>query len=116
MLNRIMTWAAIVGLVAALPFRLPDSYHLALQLLICVAAILVVLQALDMGKAWLALSFVVVAAIFNPVVMPWMARPMFLAINVVCLSLFLWSVFIFPRRPRLSIASITDRTPGSESL
>jgi hypothetical protein len=116
MLTRIISWLAIVGLIAVLPLPLSSGFHLALQVLICVAAILMVLEALDLGKTWLAGLFVVVAAVFNPVITPGMPRAIFWLLDAMCLSLFLMTVFAFPRKPRLSIASITDRTPGSQSL
>jgi hypothetical protein len=116
MLTRIMTWIAILGLLAALLLRPASGYQLALQFLVCGAAILVVLQSLDRGKAWLAVGFIVVAALFNPVVTPGMPRAMFLAVDTACLGMFLLSAYLSKPQPRLSIASITDRTPGSESL
>ena len=116
MFTRIISWLAILGLIAVLPLPISSSYHLALQVLICVAAILMVIEAMDLGKLWLAALFLAVAALFNPVITPGMPRAIFLFIDAMCLTLFLTAVFAFPRKPQPSIASITDRTPGSQSL
>jgi len=45
-----------------------------------------------------------------------LARRTFLWLDLVCLMTFLISLGALKTRPTLSIPSITDRTPGSESL
>lgn len=116
MFTKIMKWASIVALGVALMWHPAAGYALALQFVVCIAAIMVVAQSLKVGKAGVAILFIAVAALFNPVVPPTLSRGMFLGAGGVSLALFLLSVVTFRQQPQLSVASITDRTPGSESL
>jgi len=116
MLTKIMKWVSIAALATAILWRPSAGYALALQFVVCAAAILVVVQSFQIGKNGLAIAFMVVAALFNPVVPMGLSRPLFLGVNVASLVLFLLSVLTLRQQPRLSMASITDRTPGSQSL
>jgi hypothetical protein len=45
-----------------------------------------------------------------------LSRNVFLALDLACVLAFLLSLAALRRQPMLSIPSITNRTPGSESL
>ena len=115
MLTKIMKWVSVTALLGALLWRPSAGYALTLQFVVCAAAILVVVQSFQIGKAGFAIVFMVVAALFNPVVPPGLSRTVFLGVGTVSLALFLLSVFALRSQPRFSMVSITDRTPGSES-
>lgn len=116
MLTKIMKWVSVMTLLGALLWRPSAGYALTLQFVVSAAAILVVVQSFQIGKAGFAIVFMIVAALFNPVVPPGLSRTVFLGVGTMSLALFILSVFALRSQPRFSMASITDRTPGSESL
>lgn len=116
MFGRIMTGFAIAGLAVVLLWRVPSSFQLAVQTLGCVAAVLLVLKSFESSRIWMALVFIAVAMSLNPVVTPGLPTAAMMAAQATGLMLFAVSAFIYRGQPRMSIASITDRTPGSESL
>ena len=116
MLTKIMKWACIAVLFLAV-VRMPNtSYQVLLEILVCVGAILVVTQAVQESKYFWAAGFTAIAVFFNPIIPVTLSRKMFLWLDAACLMAFLVSFAAFKRRPLLSIPSITNRTPGSESL
>lgn len=116
MFTKIMKWVSIAVLLAAV-LRLPSTnYQILLEMVVCVSGLLVVTQAVLRGKYFWAAGFVAIVALFNPVVPVALSRRGFLLLDLVCLVTFLVSLGALQRQPRLSIPSITDRTPGSESL
>ena len=62
---------------------------------------------------WMTL-FLVVACVLNPVFPLAFSNYMFAMVSTLAVLLFFFSLELL--KPRLSIASITDRMPGSESL
>ena len=87
-----------------------------LESLICVSALMVVAQAWREGKYVWAAGFAAIAVLFNPAVPVAISRTAFLWVDALCIATFLVSLAVLKRHPRLSIPSITNRTPGSESL
>ena len=116
MLTKIMKWASIALLLPALFWRSSASYHLVLELVVCMGALLVVVQAVRAHKYFWATGFLAIAMLFNPVVPVEPSRTMFLWLGWVSLATFTLSLAVLKSRPMLSIPSITNRTPGSESL
>jgi hypothetical protein len=89
---------------------------LGLLILIPAAATMVILQAASVRECrWVAV-FCVVACLFNPVLPFGFSTAPTLVMNTLALILFALSLKLLKTPPRLSIASITDRMPGSESL
>jgi len=115
-LTKIMKWISIAALLLALfwhPFA--ESRRL-LQFAVLAGAVAVLVQAVRAAKyVWIGL-FVVVACIFNPIRPISLSSSLFLVMDALTLVLFMVSLRGLETKPRLSIASITDRTPGSESL
>jgi len=110
--------AALLGglLVPAVLGRYALGYQVGLLILIPAAATVVIFQAALVGKyRWVA-AFGVVAFLFNPVVPLGFSAAPSLVVNTLALILFVLSLKLLKTPPRLSIASITDRMPGSESL
>jgi hypothetical protein len=116
-----MKWiasAALLGglLLPALLGRYALGYQAGLLILIPAAATVVIFQAASLSEyRWVA-AFVVVACLFNPVVPLGFSAAPALVVNTLGLILFALSLRLLKTPPRLSIASITDRMPGSESL
>jgi len=96
---------------------LPQDAVLAvlMQLVVCGAAMFVLARSFQNRRPALGAAFVLVAAVFNPFILYGLAWPLFATLTAAVFGLF--ALFVMTeQRQRLSIASITDRTPGSESL
>ena len=115
MFTAILKAIAVVGLLIALFWQSPNYQEL-LSFFVCVAALVVVGQAIQLKNyIWVAV-FLGICAIFNPVFPVAMSRNIHLMANLVCAGLFATSLLLLKTLPRMSVLSITDRTPGSESL
>lgn len=116
MIPKLMKWIAIAALLLALfwhPFA--ESRRL-LQFVVLAGAVAVVAQAFG-GRRYLWVGmFLAVAGLFNPIRPVALSPSVFLFLDAITLVLFMVSLGRLMMKPRLSIASITDRTPGSESL
>ncbi len=116
MFTRIMKWVSIAVLLLA-ALRLPTgSYQVLFEVAVCMSGLLAATQAVRAGKYFWAAGFLAIAVVFNPVVPIALSRKIFLWLDWVCLAAFLLSLAALKRQPTLSIPSITNRTPGSESL
>jgi Family of unknown function (DUF6804) len=87
-----------------------------LDILICVGAMTVATQAVSRPNYVWTTGFVLIAVLFNPVVPVVLSRNIFFVLDLACLLAFLLSLEALKNQRRLSIPSITNRTPGSESL
>jgi hypothetical protein len=115
MFAKITKAAAIVGLLTALFWKSPN-YAVSLSFFVCLAALVVVGQAIQSrNPIWIA-TFLAVCALFNPVFPVAMSRSVYLIADITCAALFAGSLLLLKTMPRMSVLSITDRTPGSESL
>ena len=117
MFTNIMKSVAMAILLGAVLGRPSAGYELALRLVICMSAIMVMLQAGFASRFFLAAIFVAIAVLFNPIAPVVLSSGAALGLNWVCLAAYALSLAVLrTQKPRLSIPSITDRTPGSESL
>ena len=113
MLTKAMTWLSVAALVLAVLTR--SSLRIT-GLVICVGAVVVLIRAVRMREHYWTAGLIVMALLFNPL-MPLPVSPtMILGLELACILAFLASLFALRSQPLLSIPSITDRTPGSESL
>lgn len=87
-----------------------------LDILICVGAMTVATQAVAWPKYGWTAGFVLISVLFNPVVPVALSRNISLVLDLACLLAFLVSIEALKSQRILSIPSITNRTPGSESL
>jgi len=118
MLPRIMKWISSAALLLATVFwSIALDYELLLTVVVFMGAVVVLQQAVSERRFVWAGGFAAIALIFNP------AAPLFQAsgdwfrmMALACTALFAVSLTALKTRPALSIASITDRAPGSESL
>lgn len=117
MATRMMKWFAIAALLAlAGLWRSSDSRTLVAGFVVCAGAIVAMLQATRVRTYGWVPAFLAIAVLFNPPVPMVFSRGAFLTLYVGCLATFLLSIGMATPAPKLSMASITDRTPGSESL
>ena len=116
MLTKILKLTAIAVLVGGLFWRPFVDYRTFLQFVVSAAAVAVLVQAAHMRQyLWMSL-FGVAACLFNPVSPIGFSDQIFIVLNTLTVLLFFFSLQLLKPKPRLSIASITDRMPGSESL
>jgi Family of unknown function (DUF6804) len=87
-----------------------------LDIVICVGALMVAMQAVARSKYLWTAGFAAIAVLFNPVVPVVFSRHVFLWLDLACILAFLLSLAAMKSQSILSIPSITNRTPGSESL
>jgi hypothetical protein len=117
MLTKIMTLASMAALVMAVFFwSWSTNFQTVVQFLVCGAAGLVVVQAVRAGKYLWAAAFLVVAVLFNPLAPVAFSGNVFIWVALICLTMFLASAAYLKTSPRLTIASVTDPGPRSESL
>lgn len=118
MLPRVMKCITSAALLLATVFwSIAPDYELLLTVVVFIGAIVVLQQAVSERRfVWVG-GFAAIAVVFNP------AAPLFQASGdwfrmtaLVCTAVFALSLIALKARPVLSIASITDRNPGSESL
>jgi Family of unknown function (DUF6804) len=115
---QVMKWVSIVALLLCVVFwNDAANYQLELNVVISLAAIIIAIQAFQAHKHSWAAGFLAIALLFNPLV------AVFHLSGAVGLSLIVLSIAPFAisltalKPPRLlSIPSITDRNPGSQSL
>jgi hypothetical protein len=114
----IMKFVSIAALLAAaMSWRSVVTYRLWLDFAVFMGAIVVMQQAFRFQRYGWTATFVGIAVLFNPVVpLPRSAGAANLLMISACLLSFAVSLAALRTRPLLSIPSITDRTPGSESL
>ena len=87
-----------------------------LDIVISVGAITVATEAVARPKYLWAVGFVAISLLFNPIAPVALSRNVFFVLDVACLLAFLISLETLKSQPVLSIPTITNRTPGSQSL
>jgi len=117
MLTKIIKWSAIAALIGGAFLRsMSLSYGVFSQIVVATAAVIVLVQAATMRRyLWMTL-FLVVAWLFNPVFPVPFSSHLSNGVSTFAVFLFFFSLELLPPRHGLSIASITHRTPSSESL
>jgi hypothetical protein len=86
-------------------------------LAVTMGAILVLIQPFQAKRYWWAAAFFAVAIVFNPA-LPAVRLSGAIGSSLVVLAIVPFAISLVALKPHrlLSIPSITDRTPGSESL
>ena len=115
---KVLTWLSIAALLSILAFwSSAPAFQQEVNLIVCVGATAILIQAFRAKKFRWAAGFLVTAVLFNPAV------PVFrfggqvsLALVIVSVAFFAISLAALRQPSLLSIPSITDRTPGSRSL
>jgi len=118
MLPKVMKWISSAALfIASVFWGVALDYELLLTVVVFMGAIVVLQQAVSEREHFWAAGFTAIALIFNP------AAPLFRVSGdwfrltaLACTAIFAISLIALKARPVLSIASITDRNPGGQSL
>ena len=118
MYTQVMKWASIAALLLAAVFwHAAPTYQVELNTVVSVAAATVLVQAFQEKKYRWAAGFLCVVLLFNPAVPIFrLAGGFSLALIVLAIAPFAISLIALRPHPLLSIPSITDRNPGSQSL
>lgn len=118
MFPKFMTFATLAALLlSVIVQRMSPQYLLLPQLMIFLGAGIVFLQAIHQKQYGWAMIFLSVAIFFNPllVIVP-IDENQFAMLTVICFTAVAFAFTKLKNPPLLSIESITDRNPGSESL
>ena len=116
MVTRFMKWLSIGALLLGLLMRSSGTYRIALELVVCVAALAVVAQAFHSGKYLWGAGFVSIAVLFNPVAPFTLSGGMFLWLDLACAATFALSLAALKTRPLLSMQGIIHPHRQTESL
>jgi hypothetical protein len=118
MRTRLVKWLCIAILFVYFAlWRLIADYEFPLRLVVCAGAAVVAVQAFRAARHRWTTVFLVVAFLFNPAIPLFpVARGFGLPAIVLTAAAFAVSLTALKSQPLLSITSITDRNPGSESL
>jgi Family of unknown function (DUF6804) len=116
MITKALKWTAIAALTGGLLWRSSEVYSTLLQFVVSVVATVVIVQAAAMRRyVWMSL-FLLAVSLFNPVLPLVLSRSIYGLVSLLTALLFFFSVELLQPKRRLTIASITSRGPGSESL
>ena len=118
MRTRLVKWFCIAVLfVAFVLWQWIASYEFLLKIFVSLGTGIVAVQAFHSGRNRWTMCFISIALLFNPAipVVPLANRLGLLAIVLTAAALAV-SLTKLKSQPLLSIPSITDRNPGSESL
>ncbi len=118
MLTSIVKFVSIAALLlTTMLWTYAPSFDIALRFVVGFSALVVATQAIRARKRYWAVAFYVIAFLFNPfaavITLTGTASMLVILATVVPFAISLSA--LKPQR-LLSIPSITDRTPGSESL
>jgi Family of unknown function (DUF6804) len=116
MLTKFMKWVAAAMLLVAVFGRFSANFQLVLECVVCMAGLLVVTQAVRMGKYFWAAGFLIVSVLFNPIAPVDVSARWYFLLDLSCLVAFLTSLRALKARPVLSMPSIIGRRRISESL
>jgi Family of unknown function (DUF6804) len=106
-----------VGALMLMAFwQAPAGLEVMLDIVVCVGGMTVATQAVARPNYLWTAGFVLIAVLFNPVVPVVFSRNIFLVLDLTCLLAFLLSLEALKSGRALSIPSITNRRPRSESL
>ena len=118
MRTRLVKWLCVAVLfVAFVLWRSISDYEFPLRLAVCSGAVVVAVQAFHSGRNRWTICFLSVALLFNPAIpILSLANRLGLLAIVLTAAVFAVSLTTLKSQTLLSIPSITDRNPGSESL
>jgi hypothetical protein len=98
-------------------WRLIANYESPIRVVVCAGAAVVAVQAFRAARHRWTTTFLVIAFLFNPAIPVFpLSGGLGLFTIVLAAGAFAVSLAALKSQPLLSIASITDRNPGSESL
>jgi hypothetical protein len=118
MRTKLVKWLCIAVLVFAfVSCRSMADYELAVRVVVCAGAAVVAVQAYRAGRRLWTAGLLAISFLFSPAIAAsHLASSLGLFTIVLTAESFAVSLSVLKPQPLLSIPSITDRNPGSESL
>ena len=116
MLTKVMTWLSLAALAMAVFSRSSAPDRGITGLVVCSGAVAVLIRAIRLHEGYWTAGMIAVVVLFNPVAPLPVSHTVILGLELACIVTFFTSLFSLRALPLASISSITDRTPGSESL
>jgi hypothetical protein len=111
-----MKYVAIVMLLVGLFWQLTPSPRSYLNFVIAAAAVFVLVQAVNLRTyGWVA-AFAAIVCLFNPVVPLGISFKAMMILQIMTAAVFAVSLQLLKTVPRLTIASIIETNPETESL
>jgi len=116
MLTTIMKYLAIAMLLAGSFWRQSPNLRSYLDFVIAAGAAIVLVQAIDLHKYWWTAAFVVIVGVFNPIWPMTFSFGAMILLQIVTAAVFAASLQLLKTSPRLTIVSITESNPRTDSL
>ncbi len=116
MLTTIMKYVAIAILLVGMFWRMPPNLRSYLDFVVTAGAIFVLVQAASLRKYRWAAAFVAITCLFNPIRPVGFSFEVLVALQIMSADLFAVSLQLLRTSPRMTITSITEANPRTESL
>ena len=116
MLTTTMKYVAIGSLVATMFWQMAPNLRSYLDFVVAAGAVFVLVQAVHLHKYWWVAVFFAVVCLFNPIRPVAFSFATLMILQIMTAAVFAVSLQMLKTRPRLTIASITEANPKSESL
>jgi hypothetical protein len=116
MITTVMKWVAIAALVVGIFWRMSLDQQSYLNFVIAAGAVFVMVQAFGLGKYWWIVAFVAITCLFNPIEPIGFSSKVMIGLQIMCAAAFAVSLQFLHTEPRMTIASITEANPKTESL
>jgi hypothetical protein len=115
---RVVKWLCVAALFVAFVLgQWIADYDLLIRALVCSGAAVVAVQAFRSASHRWMICFLAIALLFNPAIPVFpLANTVGIVAIILAAAAFAVSLTSLKSLPLLSIPSITDRNPGSESL
>lgn len=116
MLTITMKWAAIAALIIGIFWQMSLDHLSYLNFVVTAGAVLAVIQAANLRKYLWIIAFTAIGCLFNPVFPFGFAFKIMIGLQVLSAAVFAGSLQFLHTRPIMTIASITEANPNTESL
>jgi hypothetical protein len=111
-----MKYVAIAILLTGMFWRMPANLRSYLDFVITAGAVFVLVQAVSLRKYGWVVAFLAIACLFNPIQPVSFSFEVMVALQIISAALFAVSLELLRTSPRMTIASITEANPKTESL
>jgi hypothetical protein len=115
MFTKFMKWISVAGLFLGV-FWGSENYRLVLELVVCVSAIMIFLQALKARRYSWVIVFTAIALLFNPVHPIVFSSATFHWVESISAAVFFVSLAALRSKKRLSLQSITNPVRSTQAL
>lgn len=116
MLTTIMKYVAIATLLAGLFWKFVPNARTYLDFVVAAGAVFVLVQAVNLRRYWWVAGFSAITFLFNPIRTIELSSGTTVALQILTAAVFAISLQLLKTSPRLTIASITEANPRTESL